>query len=118
MRDSEVELLAGWTDAGAPEEHGNPPEPPPFNADWAVGEPNLVIRMTKAFTIRADGSDIYRNFPARIPTSEEKWVRAIGFHPTRERNSRESLNRPVPCRPASLTGQRMEGAIGACYACE
>ncbi len=81
MLDAEVELLAKWIEAGAPEGHGTPPELPTFNAEWALGEPDLVIRMTEPFTIPADGPDIYRNFPARIPTSEHKWVRAIEFRP-------------------------------------
>lgn len=81
MLDSEVELLAAWVEAGAPEGGGKAPEPPRFSAGWALGEPDLVIEMTEPFSVPADGPDIYRNFPAPVPTTEDKWVRALEFRP-------------------------------------
>jgi hypothetical protein len=46
-----------------------------------LGEPDLVLTMEEPFTVPADGPDIYRNFPTRVPTVEDKWVRAIQFRP-------------------------------------
>ena len=81
MLDSEVETLARWVDAGAPEGSGTPPAPPEFGSGWTLGEPDVVVEMEEPYLVPADGPDIYRNFPARVPTTEEKWVRAIEFRP-------------------------------------
>ena len=81
MLDTEIELIAKWVDTGTPEGQGSPPEPPEFAADWTLGEPDLVVSMAEPFTIPADGPDIYRNFPASVPTTEDKWIRAIEFRP-------------------------------------
>ena len=81
MLDGEIELIARWVDAGMPEGHGSPPNAPEFTAGWTLGEPDLVISMEEPFTIPADGPDIYRNFAARVPTTEDKWIRALEFRP-------------------------------------
>ena len=81
MLDAEIELIAKWVDAGTPEGQGSPPEAPEFAAGWILGEPDLVISMEEPFTIPADGRDIYRNFAVRVPTTEDKWIRALEFRP-------------------------------------
>ena len=81
MSDSEIAQIAIWVEAGAPEGRGASPEPPEFSSDWILGEPDVVVKMEEPYTIPADGPDIYRNFPARIPTTEDKWLRAYQFRP-------------------------------------
>lgn len=81
LEDAEVALIAEWVDSGAPQGGGPAPQPPRFPANWPLGEPDLVVRMEQPFSVPADGPDIYRNFPARMGTTEDKWVRAIDFRP-------------------------------------
>ena len=81
MTDAEIALLAKWVDAGAPVGHGKAPEPPEFSTGWRLGEPDLVVQMAEPYTIPADGPDVYRNFPVKLPTTEDKWVRAVEFRP-------------------------------------
>ncbi len=81
LEDAEIALIAAWVASGAPQGDGPAPQPPPFPDDWALGEPDLVVRMEQPFSVPADGPDIYRNFPARMGTTEDKWVRAIDFRP-------------------------------------
>lgn len=81
MTDREIATLATWVEAGAPEGPGKPPEPPTFPSGWILGEPDLVISMEEPYTVPADGADVYRNFPARVPTNEDKWIRALQFRP-------------------------------------
>ncbi len=81
ITDQEIATLAAWAEAGAPEGPGSAPAPPTFSAGWLLGEPDLVLSMEEPFTIPADGPDIYRNFPTRVPTTEDKWVRALQFRP-------------------------------------
>ena len=81
ISDQEVATLAAWADAGAPQGPGSAPAPPDFPDGWLLGKPDLVLTMEEPFTVPADGPDIYRNFPTRVPTVEDKWVRAIQFRP-------------------------------------
>ena len=81
MTDREIATLAAWVEAGAPEGPGEAPAPPTFPSGWILGEPDLVLSMEEPFTVPADGPDVYRNFPARVPTTEDKWIRALQFQP-------------------------------------
>lgn len=101
LSDSEVALIAAWVDAGAPEGQGPAPETPTFSAGWKLGEPDLVIRMKEAYTIPADGPDIYRNFPAKVPTTEDKWVRAVEFRPQARAVVHHSLFKADPSGKSS-----------------
>ncbi len=78
----QIGMIRRWVEAGAPE--GDPkdaPSPPAFNDGWRLGKPDLIVRMNEAFLAPADGPDIYRNFALPLNLTEDKWVRAIEFHP-------------------------------------
>jgi len=82
LTDAEIALLARWTAAGCPD--GDVAELPPpvrFAEGWSLGRPDLVVRMPEAFTVPADGPDVFRNFvvPLDIPTDQV--VAAIEFRP-------------------------------------
>ena len=82
LSERELALFKTWAAAGAPE--GNPADLPPlpqFASGWRLGKPDLIVRMTEPFTVRADGADILQNFVIPIPTTEDKLVAAIEFHP-------------------------------------
>ncbi len=82
LTEREVTLLHDWAAAGAPE--GNAADLPPaprFANGWRLGQPDLVVKMTEPFTVRADGADILQNFVIPIPLKEDRLVAAIEFHP-------------------------------------
>ncbi len=91
MTDSEVDLIAGWVDAGAPRGEGAAPAPPDFGSEWSLGEPDMIVTMEEPYTVPADGPDIYRNFPAKVATTEDKWIRAYQFRPLRRAVVHHSL---------------------------
>src|SRR5205823_6026471 len=71
-----------WVEQGCTE--GGPadaPLPPQFSQGWQLGPPDLVVKMPEAFTVPADGRDIYRCFviPVQIPAG--KYVRAVEYRP-------------------------------------
>jgi tetratricopeptide (TPR) repeat protein len=69
-------------EGGAPE--GDPalaPEPPKFTSDWQLGAPDLVLTMPKAYELRAEGPDVYRNFVLPVPIDRTRYVRAVEFRP-------------------------------------
>ena len=82
LTEREIALFREWAAAGAPE--GNSADLPPvpkFAAGWRLGQPDLIVKMAEPFTVRADGADILQNFVIPIPTTQDKLVAAIEFHP-------------------------------------
>ena len=67
MPHSKIGPVTKWAATGRSEGSATRPGPPPSDADWALGETNLVIQTTEPCTIRAVGSGIYGNFPVRVP---------------------------------------------------
>jgi hypothetical protein len=79
---AEIELIQRWVANGMPQ--GDPaktPEPPSFTSNWPLGEPDLVVKMDRAFPVPAEGRDIYRNFVIPLELTGDKWVRAVAFRP-------------------------------------
>jgi hypothetical protein len=81
LSDAEIETLAKWVDAGAPE--GNPSQLPPprdFGSGWLLGQPDMVLQNSEPYTPPA-GKDTYRCFT--IPTNlvSNAYVRAVDTHP-------------------------------------
>jgi Flp pilus assembly protein TadD len=56
------------------------PSPPPATGGWALGPPDVVIQLP-AYTLRADGADVFRNFVVAMPPRRERFVRGWQFRP-------------------------------------
>jgi tetratricopeptide (TPR) repeat protein len=82
LTDEEIDLIARWVDADAPEGRRRL-----FSAgrtgsrDWALGEPDLVLRTSEGYTLQPSSEDVYRVFVLPIPISSTKYVRALDFRP-------------------------------------
>jgi hypothetical protein len=82
LTDDELQTLARWADAGAPE--GDPkdlPSLPSFPDEWQLGIPDLVLRMAEPYHVPAGGPDIYRCFIIPIPIDSDRDVAAVEFRP-------------------------------------
>ena len=89
LSDAEIERIAAWVDAGAPQ--GNPADlPPPLEwpeSGWSIGEPDLVV-SSRVGTIPANAADWFGEWdppaPTGLPTNryiksvEVKEVRVAG----------------------------------------
>jgi mono/diheme cytochrome c family protein len=78
----QIGVMLQWIAEGAPE--GNPAEHPPaplWSSDWQLGPPDLVMTLPHAYTVPAEGRDIYRNFVLPVELSSQRYVRAIEFRP-------------------------------------
>lgn len=78
----EIALLQSWVDGGMVE--GNPADLPPtpqWPSDWQLGKPDLVVTLPRAYTLPAEGKDVYRNFVVPVPISGSKYVSALEFLP-------------------------------------
>ncbi|WP_165075292.1 monooxygenase [Paludisphaera rhizosphaerae] len=82
MPQDEIDALAAWASAGAPE--GDPTDAPPhreFPSDWPLGEPDLVLKPSAAYTLAADGPDEFRVFVLPSGLTEGKWIQGIDYRP-------------------------------------
>ena len=82
LTDLEKNTLIHWTDAGAPQ--GNPKDLPPlpkFTEGWEIGNPDVVLSMTKPFKLTASGTIAYQYFTIPTNFTEDKWVQAIEVRP-------------------------------------
>lgn len=78
----EIDELQEWVSAGSPE--GDPADLSPgpvWSEGWQLGEPDLVVTMPKAYTVAAEGEDVYRNFVVPVPLKERKFIKAVEFRP-------------------------------------
>jgi hypothetical protein len=86
LSERELNLLVDWVKSGCT--FGDEADLPPaatFAEGWQLGEPDLVVKMPKPFTVPASGPDLLQNFviPTKIP--EDKLVAAVEFHPGNRR---------------------------------
>lgn len=73
-------LIQQWAADGTPEGSATDRPPAPSWTDgWQLGPPDLVVTMPEAYTLPADGKDIYRNFIFPVPASSNRYVRAVEF---------------------------------------
>ena len=82
LTEDEIETLVRWAEAGAP--RGEPslePEAPVWPSGWILGEPEVVLRMSDTFTVRADGPDFHRTFALPVVLDSGRWVRAVELRP-------------------------------------
>jgi len=78
----QIDILQRWVAAGMPRGDAAQELPAPtFSSSWALGEPDLQVSMDAAFSVPADGPDVYRNFVLPLNQEEDHWVRAIDFRP-------------------------------------
>ena len=78
----EIATLQSWVDSNCPE--GDPkdaPEPRKFSSDWALGEPDVILKMPEPYSIAGTGNDDFRVFVLKTSFSEDRWIRAVDFHP-------------------------------------
>ena len=52
-----------------------------FTLGWQLGKPDLVVKMDEAYTVPAEGRDIYRSFVIPLNLTENKWLKAMEFRP-------------------------------------
>src|SRR5688572_30182339 len=83
LSDDQIKLLRAWADAGAPE--GDPAALPPlptFPDGWTLGQPDLVLKMSESYELKAEGRDVFRVFVIPTSLAEDKFVRAVEFRPS------------------------------------
>jgi len=79
---AEIDRIGAWVRGGAVE--GDPrdlPRAPSITAGWQLGKPDLVVSLAEPYTLRADGTDVFRIFVIPLPVDRERFVRGLEFRP-------------------------------------
>ena len=82
LTDAEIEVLQRWAATGTAEgDSADAPSLPQFDDGWQLGEPDLVITPTTAFTLEAGSAAVYRNFTMPTSLTERRWVKVVDLRP-------------------------------------
>ena len=85
MSDKEKQLLLTWVDQGCPKgEDADMPEPRKFVKGWRIGQPDLVLKMKKAFRVPArpgKGGVPYQNFVLKTRFDKDVWIQKAEARP-------------------------------------
>jgi Flp pilus assembly protein TadD/mono/diheme cytochrome c family protein len=82
LSDEQIRSIQHWVEQGAAEGIGSTAPPAPkFSDGWQLGEPDLVIKATQAYTLPPGGSDVFRNFVIPVAVSFPRYVRAVEILP-------------------------------------
>jgi len=86
LSDSQIDMMARWVSQGMPE--GDPADLPPaprFTDGWQLGTPDLIVRMSQVYRLKAAAGDVFRNFVLPVNLKETKYVRAFELRPGNKR---------------------------------
>jgi len=109
LTDDELATLKNWHKTGMTEGPADKlPKPPKFASDWLLGEPDMIVRMPKAYIMHADGSDIYRSFVIPLDLKEDKWVAGFEVRPS----ARAVLHHVIIRIDQSGEARKADGAKG------
>ncbi|MBL8167100.1 MAG: hypothetical protein JNJ50_03035 [Acidobacteria bacterium] len=78
----EISTITKWVDGGTPK--GNPkdqPAPREWKTDWPFGTPDMVLKVKKPYTLKANPKDQYVFFVFDQVLPEETWLRSIVTRP-------------------------------------
>ena len=82
LSQEQLNLLARWVGEGMREGvAADLPPLPRFTEGWQLGPPDLIVKMTKPYTLPAAKGDVFRNFVLPVNLSEAKYVRAFELRP-------------------------------------
>lgn len=86
LTDAEIATVVAWVDGGAPEgNRADLPNAPVFVEGWSIGKPDLIFKMTKPFTVPADGTVPYTYITIPTGLKEDIWIKGVEFKPSDRR---------------------------------
>ena len=82
LSDAEIDVILRWVDAGAPKgDDEHLPPLPTFSDGWQLGEPDIVLAMSEAYQIEAEGDDEYRCFVLDPKFDTDQWIDVVEVLP-------------------------------------
>ncbi len=78
LTDTQIDLIRRWVAQHMVEGDSAVPPPPLVSQEgWQLGQPDVVLTMPRAYTLAAEGEDVFRNFVFPVPGAASRHVRAI-----------------------------------------
>jgi predicted negative regulator of RcsB-dependent stress response len=82
LTSAQIQLIADWVNAGAPEgSSADAPAPPKFSDEWQLGQPDLILEADQPVSVPAKGPDIFWNFIFSPAIKTARYIRAIEIRP-------------------------------------
>ncbi|HEY7119251.1 MAG TPA: hypothetical protein VH475_21860 [Tepidisphaeraceae bacterium] len=92
LTDAQIALIGEWARNGAPEgDLKDLPPLPKFSEGWAMGEPDLIVKMPEPFTLRAERPDVFRCFVVPLNIPPGKYVKAVEYRPQNRKITHHAL---------------------------
>jgi hypothetical protein len=82
LTDAEIATISKWVDGGAA--RGNPKDLPPpgvWKDEWTSGQPDLILKVPRPYTIKASQRDQYVFYFFDYVFSEDTWIKGVGTRP-------------------------------------
>lgn len=112
LTNAEIDLIERWVSTGAAEGDARDlPPAPALTEGWQLGTPDLVVSLPEPYTLRAEGTDVFRIFVIPIPVDGERYVRGVEFLPGNARVVHHANIRIDPT-PASRRLDEQDPALG------
>lgn len=86
LTDAQIDMIQRWVEAGMPE--GDPHDLPPtprWPDGWQLGEPDVIVTLPESYTLRRDGTDVFRIFALPLPLAATRYVTGLEFRPGNSR---------------------------------
>lgn len=81
LTDAQILLIDRWAASGAAAgDLTTLPSPPHETDGWPLGTPDLIVTLPE-YTLRPDGTDVFRNFVVPVPGAGTRYVRGLTFRP-------------------------------------
>jgi Flp pilus assembly protein TadD/mono/diheme cytochrome c family protein len=78
LSDAQIEVFRTWVAQHMVEGDASAVAAPPvFPEGWQLGPPDVVLTMPQAYTLAAEGGDVFRNFVFPVAGVGSRYVRAI-----------------------------------------
>jgi hypothetical protein len=89
LTDDEVVTIQEWVRLGTPEGQKTEPLPPP--PTWSLGEPDLVMKLSRPKPVKAEGLAYWRAYALPAGIVQGRRVRAVDVRPTSPKAVRHVL---------------------------
>ena len=90
LTDDEIDRIQQWVAGGAAEgeradERATFPKksaaPAQQSSGWRLGPPDLIVTLPQAYSLQAEGTDVFRIFVIPLPVTKARFVRGLEFRP-------------------------------------
>ena len=82
LSDADLKVIQEWIGTGmAQGDLADAPAPPHYDATWQLGMPDLVLKVTRPYTLASSGTDAFRNFVLPYLLKQSHYIRALEIRP-------------------------------------